>query len=145
MLRLLDRLAQHRPVVVIVEDAHWADVSTLDLLTFLVRTVRQERLLFITTYRSDELHPQHPLRATIPELKRRQHVELVELARFDHAELNALLGGILGRSPSPAVVQRIFTRSGGNAFLAEELLAAEGSQAGPDLPPRLRDLLLEGR
>ena len=142
MLRLLDRLAQQRPVVVIVEDVHWADASTLDLLTFLVRMVRQERLLFIATYRSDELHPQHPLRATIAELKRSQHVELVELARFDHAELAALLGGILGRSPSPAVVQRIFTRSGGNAFLAEELLAAEGSQAGQDLPPRLQDLLL---
>jgi DNA-binding CsgD family transcriptional regulator/tetratricopeptide (TPR) repeat protein len=142
MLRFLDRLAQYLPVVVIVEDVHWADASTLDLLTFLVRMVRQERLLFIATYRSDELHPQHPLRATIAELRRSQHVELVELARFDHVELAALLGGILGRSPSPAVVQRIFSRSGGNAFLAEELLAAEGSQAGQDLPPRLRDLLL---
>jgi tetratricopeptide (TPR) repeat protein len=142
MLRFLDRLAQYRPLVVIVEDVQWADASTLDLLTFLVRIVRQERLLFITTYRSDELHPQHPLRATIAELKRSQHVELVELARFDHAELAALLGGILGHSPSPAVVQRIFARSGGNAFLAEELLAAEGSQAGQDLPPQLRDLLL---
>jgi predicted ATPase/DNA-binding CsgD family transcriptional regulator len=142
MLRFLDRLAQQRPVVVIVEDVHWADASTLDLLTFLVRMVRQERLLFVTTYRSDELHPQHPLRVTIAELKRSRHVEHMELARFDRAELTALLAGILGRPPSADVVQRIFARSDGNAFLAEELLAAEGSQTYLELPPRLQDLLL---
>ncbi len=142
MLRFLDRLAQRQLVVVIIEDVHWADASTLDMLVFLVRMIRRERLLFVTTYRSDELHPQHPLRATIAELKRSRHVEFVELARFDRAELAALLGGILGGPPSPATVQRIFARSGGNAFLAEELLAAEGSQPGLELPPRLQDLLL---
>jgi DNA-binding CsgD family transcriptional regulator/DNA polymerase III delta prime subunit len=141
MLRFLDRLAQLRPVVVIIEDVHWADASTLDLLMFLVRMVRQQRLLFVTTYRSDELHPQHPLRVTIAELKRSQHVEHLELGRFDRAELAALLGGILGGPPSSAMVQRIFDRSGGNVFLAEELLAAEGAQPNLQLP-RLQDLLL---
>jgi len=141
MLRFLDRLAQLRPVVVIIEDVHWADASTLDLLMFLVRMVRQQRLLFVTTYRSDELHPQHPLRVTIAELKRSQHVEHLELGRFDRAELAALLGGILGGPPSSAMVQRIFDRSGGNVFLAEELLAAEGAQPNLELP-RLQDLLL---
>jgi predicted ATPase/DNA-binding CsgD family transcriptional regulator len=142
ILRFLDRLAQQRPVVVIIEDVQWADASTLDLLIFLVRMVRQERLLLVTTYRSDELHPQHPVRTTIAELKRSRHMEHVELARFDRAELTALLGGILGGPPSSDVVQRIFARSNGNAFLAEELLAAEGSQPGLELPPRLQDLLL---
>jgi DNA-binding CsgD family transcriptional regulator/tetratricopeptide (TPR) repeat protein len=142
VLRALDRLARHRPVVVVVEDVHWVDASTLDLLTFLVRMVRQERLLLVATYRSDELGPRHPLRATIAELERAHHVELIELARFDHEELTALLRGILGGPPSPAVVQRIFARSGGNAFLAEELLAAEASQPNRELPRRLQDLLL---
>jgi DNA-binding CsgD family transcriptional regulator/tetratricopeptide (TPR) repeat protein len=142
VLRALDRLALQRPVVVVVEDVHWVDASTLDLLTFLVRMVRQERLLFVATYRSDELDPRHPLRATIAELERSRHVELMELARFDHEELTALLRGILGGPPAPAVVQRIFARSGGNAFLAEELLTAEAGQPDGELPRRLQDLLL---
>jgi DNA-binding CsgD family transcriptional regulator len=142
VLRFLDRLAQRRPVVLIVEDVHWADRSTLDLFLFLVRVVRQERLLMVATYRSDELHSEHPLRRSLAELDRSWHVEHVELARFNREELGALLGGILGRPPSPDIIQSIFARSGGNAFLAEELLAAEGSQRGRGLSPRLQAVLL---
>jgi DNA-binding CsgD family transcriptional regulator len=142
VLRFLDRLAQRRPVVLIVEDLHWADSSTLDLLMFLVRMVRNERLLVVATYRSDELHPQHPLQPALAELDRSRRLESIELTRFDHEDLAQLLGGILGRPPSLATVQRIFARSGGNAFLAEELLAAEGSQPGQELPRRLQGVLL---
>jgi predicted ATPase len=143
LLRFLDRLGQRRPVVLVVEDAHWADRSTLDLLVFLIRMARQERLLVLATYRSDELHPQHPLRTALAELDRSWHLEHLELTRFTRAEVAALVGNILGRPPPPAVVQRIFTRSEGNAFLAEELLAAEASgQPGRSLPRRLQDMLL---
>jgi predicted ATPase len=123
LLRLLDRLGGRRPVVLVVEDAHWADRSTLDLLVFLVRMVRRERLLVVATYRSDELHSQHRLHVTLAELDRSRRLDHVELTRFDREELNALLGGILGHQPSPDLVQQIFARSDGNAFLAEELLA----------------------
>jgi DNA-binding CsgD family transcriptional regulator/tetratricopeptide (TPR) repeat protein len=144
LLRLLDRLGGRRPVVLVVEDAHWADRSTLDLLVFLIRMARQERLLILATYRSDELRPQHPLRTALAELDRSWHLEHVELAPFTRAELAALVGNILGRPPPPAVVQRILTRSEGNAFLAEELLAAEasGQQPGQALPRRLQGMLL---
>jgi DNA-binding CsgD family transcriptional regulator/tetratricopeptide (TPR) repeat protein len=143
LLRLLDRLGGRRPVVLVVEDAHWADRSTLDLLVFLIRMARQERLLILATYRSDELHPQHPLRTALAELDRSWQLEHVELARFTRAELAALVGNILGRPPPPAVVQHILTRSEGNAFLAEELLAAEASgQPGQALPRRLQGMLL---
>jgi predicted ATPase/DNA-binding CsgD family transcriptional regulator len=143
VLRFLDRLGQRRPVVLVIEDAHWADHSTLDLLIFLIRMARQERLLVLATYRSDELHSQHPLRTAMAELDRSWHLEHVELTRFNRVELAALVGGILGRPPPPATVQRIFTRSEGNAFLAEELLAAEASsQPGRELPRRLQGMLL---
>jgi predicted ATPase/DNA-binding CsgD family transcriptional regulator len=143
LLRFLDRLGERRPVVLVVEDAHWADRSTLDLLVFLIRMARQERLLVLATYRSDELHSQHPLRTALAELDRSWHVEHVELARFNPTELAALVGSILGRPPPPAMVQRIFTRSEGNAFLAEELLAGEASsQPGRELPLRLQGILL---
>jgi DNA-binding CsgD family transcriptional regulator len=143
VLRFLDRLAHRRPVVLVIEDAHWADRSTLDLLVFLIRMARQERLLVLATYRSDELHSQHPLRTALAELDRSWHLEHVELGRFNRAELAALIGNILGHPPPPAMVQRVFTRSEGNAFLAEELLAAEASsQPGQSLPLRLQGMLL---
>jgi DNA-binding NarL/FixJ family response regulator/tetratricopeptide (TPR) repeat protein len=142
-LGFLDRLARQRPVVLVVEDAQWADRSTLDLLIFLIRMARQERLLVLATYRSEELHSLHPLRAALVELDRSWHLEHLELTRFDRAELAALLGNILGHPPPPDKVQHIFTRSQGNAFLAEELLAAEAiSQPGRSLPRRLQGMLL---
>ena len=143
LLRFLDRLGQRRPVVLVIEDAHWADRSTLDLLIFLIRMARRERLLVLATYRSDELHFQHPLRTALAELDRSWHLEHLELARFTRAQLAALLGNILGHPPPSDMVQRIFTRSQGNAFLAEELLAAgASSHAGRELPPRLQSMLL---
>ena len=142
ILRFLDRLAQEQPVVLIIEDVHWADRSTLDLLMFLVRMVRHERLLVVATYRSDELHPQHPLQPALAELDRSRRLERLELGPFNREDLGLLLGGILGRPPSPATVQRILARSGGNAFLAEELLAAETDQPGQELPRRLQGILL---
>jgi DNA-binding CsgD family transcriptional regulator/tetratricopeptide (TPR) repeat protein len=144
VLRFLDRLAQRRPVVLIVEDVHWADRSTLDLVMFLVRMVRHERLLVVATYRSDDLHSRHPLQLALAELDRSRRLESIELGPFGREDLSRLLGGILGRPPSPATVQRIFARSGGNAFLAEELLAAEAerSQHDQELPRRLQGILL---
>ena len=139
-LRFLDRLAQEQPVVLIIEDLHWADRSTLDLLVFLIRMPRHERLLVVATYRSDELHPKHQLQLALAELDRSRHLESIELRPFDREDLSLLLSGILGRPPSAATVQRIFAQSDGNAFLAEQLLAAEGSQPRQELPRRLQSM-----
>jgi predicted ATPase len=97
ILRFLDRLAQEQPVVLVIEDVHWADRSTLDLLMFLVRMVRHERLLVVATYRSDELHLQHPLQPALAELDRSRHLERLELVPFDREELSLLLGGCASR------------------------------------------------
>jgi DNA-binding CsgD family transcriptional regulator/tetratricopeptide (TPR) repeat protein len=142
VLRFLDRLAQERPVVLAVEDIHWADRSTLDLLMFLVRMVRHERLMILATYRSDELHPRHRLQLALAELERCRNTVRLELTSFDREDMGLLLAGILGQPPSPATVQHIFARSDGNAFLAEELLAANDPQCGQALPRRLQDFLL---
>jgi hypothetical protein len=142
LLRLLDRLSEQAPVVLMVEDLHWAEQSTLDLLRFLVGMVGRERLLLIATYRSDELHSGHPLRTVLAELNRSRRVGHLELPRFGRAEVAELLGGILGGPPPPETLQRVFSQSQGNAFFAEELLAAGGSQPGGQLPPRLQGLLL---
>jgi tetratricopeptide (TPR) repeat protein len=140
LLGLLERLGDERPALLVVEDLHWADRSTRDLLAFLHRNLRHGRLLLVMTYRSDELHRRHPLRPFLAELDRGRRVERLELARFGPAEVAAQLAGIQG-APAPAeLVDRIHARSGGNAFFVEELAAS--ADADGDLPPSLRDTLL---
>jgi DNA-binding CsgD family transcriptional regulator len=142
LLGLLERLGQQAPVVLVVEDLHWADRSTRDLLAFLVRNLRAERVLVLATYRGDELHGRHPLRPFLAELARGGRVERLELAPFARQDLAALLAGTLGRPPDRAMVDDVLARSEGNAFFAEELLAAAAYRPGSSLPPNLRDVLL---
>jgi DNA-binding CsgD family transcriptional regulator/tetratricopeptide (TPR) repeat protein len=142
VLRLLDRLGEQAPVVLVLEDLNWADRSTLDLLVFLARVVRQERLLLVATYRSDELPASHPLPAVVAELDRNRRIEHLQLPRFDREEVAALLRGILGGPPPPEIVGRIFVQSEGNAFFAEELLATSSNQSDPHRSARLQGVLL---
>ena len=137
---LLERLGRRRPVTLVVEDVHWADRSTRDLLAFLARRLRDERVLVIVTYRSDELHRRHPLRPWLAELARLPRVEQVDLERFDRAELADQLAAIHGAPVPSSLVDLIARRSEGNPFFAEELLAA-GSAGEATLPARLRDVL----
>ena len=142
LLVLLERLGTERPAVLVVEDLHWADRSTRDLLAFLVRNLRHGRLLLVMTYRSDELHRRHPLRPFLAELDRGRRVERLELERFGRDEVAAQLAGIQG-APAPAeLTERIHARSDGNAFFVEELAATAAAGADGELPPSLRDTLL---
>ncbi len=140
LLGLLVRLGEAGPVVLVIEDLHWADRSTRDFLGFLVRNGREERLAVIATYRSDELHRRHPLRPFVLELERSGQAERVDLRPFDRGELERQLAAITGAAPDGATVGRLLERSDGNPFFAEELLAA--SSAGAALPETLRDVLL---
>jgi predicted ATPase len=102
LLGLLERLGAERRTVLVVEDLHWADRSTRDLLAFLVRNLRHGRLLLVLTYRSDELHRRHPLRPFLAELDRGRQVERLELARFGPAEVAAQLAASRGRRSPPS-------------------------------------------
>jgi DNA-binding CsgD family transcriptional regulator/tetratricopeptide (TPR) repeat protein len=139
LLGLLDRLSDQTPVTLIVEDLHWADQSTRDLLAFLVRNLRRERMLLVATYRSDEPHT-NQLGPWLAELDRVGPVQRLELPRLDRTQTLAQLVGILGATPAADLVEVVFTRSEGNPFFTEELLATvrAGSR---ELPATLRDLL----
>jgi predicted ATPase len=139
LLGVLHRLADRGPVLVVVEDLHWADQSTRDLVGFLHRNLRGGVAL-VLTYRSDELHRRHPLRPFLAELDRSGRVERVELARLGRRELGELLAGILGEPAPAALVGEVLARSEGNPFFAEELLAAHLD--GTRLPSALRELVL---
>jgi DNA-binding CsgD family transcriptional regulator/tetratricopeptide (TPR) repeat protein len=143
VLGMLGRLSAVRPVMVVVEDLHWADQSTLDLTAFLVRSMRDARVLLAITYRSDELHRRHPVRPLIASWERMRTVQRITLDRFDRAEVAAQLTAIFGGRLAPSMADAVFDRSGGNAFLVEELagLVRGGGDLGA-LPPSLLDVLL---
>lgn len=138
---LLSGLARETPVALVIEDAHWADRSTRDLLTYLARTARDEPILTIVTFRVDELHRRHPLLPWLAEVERLPGVQRLTLRRFERDELRELLTAILGEPPSATLLRSIEQRSEGNAFFAEELLAASGDDSSL-LPDNLRDVLL---
>jgi DNA-binding CsgD family transcriptional regulator/tetratricopeptide (TPR) repeat protein len=141
ILGLLVRLSDLAPVLLVIEDLHWADRSTRDLLRFLVRTLRSGRVTLIASYRSDELHRRHPLRPLLGELVRMADIERIDLPPFNRAELAAHLEALVGDRVDGATVDRILDRSEGNAFFAEELVAAGAVSVDFVLPEALADVL----
>ena len=141
LLALLETLAGRLPLVLVVEDVHWADHPTRDLLTFLVRNLRHAAVLLVVTFRSAELHAAHPLRPLLAELSRMAGVTRVELPRLSRGQVEAQLEGIVGRPPEPAVTNAVYQRGGGIPLFTEALVNAGGT-VSPGLPWSLRDQLL---
>ena len=138
LLELFDLLTAQRPLVLILEDVHWADRSTRGFIAFLARSLRTEPILLVLTYRSDELHRRHPLRPLLAELDRLDCTRRIGLAAFDRAELSEVLTDILGEPPDRDLLDRLFARSEGNPLYTEELLAA-GLDGRGSAPQSLRD------
>ena len=140
VLGMLAELTGSSPVLLILEDVHWADQSTRDLLTFLSRMLHSERLAVVATYRTDDMHRRHPLRPLIAELQRLPGVTSIELGPLSSSAMAEHLAALSPRRLDAAAVGRMISRAEGNAYYAEELLAA--SSAGSQLPAGLADLLL---
>ncbi|MFG2352267.1 ATP-binding protein [Streptomyces sp. NPDC048521] len=147
---LLADLAAVAPLVLVLEDLHWADQSSRDLLRFLLSRgvlhrpgggAPDRRLAVLASYRADDLHRRHPLRPLLAELVRLPAVERLELRPLPDPEVARLVRA-LGAGPLPeAVVHGIVARAEGNAFYAEELLAAADADTD-GVPSGLADLLL---
>ncbi|MGW4403135.1 helix-turn-helix transcriptional regulator [Nonomuraea sp. NPDC004702] len=135
---LLGLLADVQPVLFVIEDLHWADRSTRDLLVFLSRMLQSERVCVAGTYRTDDLHRRHPLRAVLAELKRLPSVTNVELGPLESGEMSDYVT-TLGQVDAQEL-GLIVSRAEGNPFYAEELFAAMSE--GDSLPDGLASLLL---
>jgi DNA-binding CsgD family transcriptional regulator len=136
----LERLAAATPVLLLVEDLHWADASTLDVLALLTGAVHRQRVLMVATYRSDETRTGTPFRRALSQLWRAPGVSVLQLPPLTRRDLGALLRG-QADGMATDTIDAIIDRSGGNPFFAEELLAAARNGQG-DLPDLLRDALL---
>jgi DNA-binding CsgD family transcriptional regulator len=140
-LTLLRELGERAPVLLVLEDIHWADSSSRAFLVYLARSLADERVLVVASYRLDELHRRHPLRPLLAELERDARVRRVELAPLTRDELATALSDILGAPPAAELVERLYERSEGNPLFMEELLAA-GLNGRGALPRTLRDALM---
>ena len=138
-LGTLRALSARGPVVMLIEDVHWADESTRQVLSFLAPRIAALPVALVLTFRVDELHRRPPLRPFIVALQRAVRPEQIDLAPFSRVELAELMLDLTGRAVDATFIRTLHTRSGGNAFFVEELLAGGQSVRFPRL---LRDAIL---
>lgn len=142
LLELLARLADGTPVVLVIEDIHWADPSTLDFLSFVARNARGERVLLVATHRLHDGRDLQALERYIDQLERCAAVETVALGPLDEAQVSEQIEAILQRPADVAITRRITARTQGNPFYVEELIA-HGDTAEALLPSGQAAALLE--
>jgi predicted ATPase/DNA-binding CsgD family transcriptional regulator len=121
-----------RPTVLIVEDVHWADEATLDVLRLLTRQIEAVPVLVLASYRDDELDRAHPLRIVLGELANRPGIERLDIHPLS-PEAVATLAEPHGLDPD-----RLFGQTAGNPFYVTEVLAA----GGEGIPSTVRDAVL---
>jgi hypothetical protein len=137
----LERLSAAAPVVLVLEDLHWADGSTLDLVAFLAHAVHDGRVLIVATWRHDAVRKDDPVHRLASGLRRRRVAFTVELGPLGRDELAALVARESDGPLSLELVESVCARAEGNPFFAEELLAA-ALRNEPELPELLQDVLL---
>ncbi|WP_182524880.1 helix-turn-helix transcriptional regulator [Nocardioides dongkuii] len=142
---LLEAAADKAPLLLVVEDTHWADRSTRDMLSFLFTRPFAGPVAVVASYRADDLHRRHPLRAQVAEWSRLRGVDRIALSPLPDEAVRALVAQLapagLSHKELAAVVEDIVDRADGNAFFVEELASA-ASGGGSWVPADLADLLL---
>ena len=137
---LLTRAAAGSPLLVIVEDTHWADQSTRDLLSFLFTRPFATPVHLVVSYRSDDLHRRHPLRRQVAEWARLRGVERIQLEPLAALDVRRLVRLLHPDPIAESDVADIVSRAEGNAFFVEELVGATWATGG--VPADLADVLL---
>lgn len=135
--------ARERPLLAIVEDVHWADTSSRDLLTMLLTRGFAAPVALVISYRSDDLHRRHPLNETLAQWARIPRAVRLDLSGLGDAEMSRLVWGLRNAPTSADAVADVVRRAEGNAFFAEELVASSlfGAALGDDLTRVLRSRL----
>jgi hypothetical protein len=138
----LDRACQRRPVLLVVDDLHWADQSSLDVLMYVVAGPARRRLAVAVTIRADEVGPGDPLRQWLADVRRLPRVVELRLGRLDRLATEQQLTDLLGRLPHQSLIDDVFTRTRGNPYLTMLLgqgLPSDATGLPAGLPTDLRE------
>jgi class 3 adenylate cyclase len=139
---LLGAAARDQGLLLILEDVHWADAATRELLDHLCRRLTNVRSLLLVTYRSDELDRRHPLAPVLQSWRRSGTAELVTLAPLDRGQIAEIISAIRGgEQVEPEFCELMYARTEGNPFVLEEMLKemidrADGERFGRGWQPR---------
>jgi DNA-binding CsgD family transcriptional regulator/tetratricopeptide (TPR) repeat protein len=128
----IDALRRNAGVIVLLDDLHWADEATLDLVRFVGRRIESTRALLIGAYRDDEVGREHPLRVVVGDLATSPFVRRLNLQALSVASVGELARG------TALDVEELHARTGGNPFYVTEVIG--GGQDG--IPPTVRDAVL---
>ncbi|CUR55277.1 Regulatory protein, LuxR [metagenome] len=138
---VLEAAAGATPLLLVIEDAHWADQSTREMLSFLFSRPFVATVGIVVSYRSDDLHRRHPLRAQVAEWGRVRGVERLQLGPLTPSQVRVLVHQLHPEPLTDPEVDDIVERAEGNAFFVEELVGA-ASGPGRWVPADLADVLL---
>jgi len=144
---LLRAIAEQHPLILVLDDLHWADAPTLLLLRHVVRATEGVALLILCTYRQTEVDETHPLGQAIAELRRARVLATVALGGLGEGEVAELVASQLRGAAPAAIAWSIVERTQGNPFFVEELLRDVGSDGDVSaaltrIPDSVKDLLL---
>ena len=141
LTRAIVELARPRPLLVVLEDLHWASQATFDALTFLARRAAGARVLFLVTFRDDEVVARHPLRRMQRETESAGGASSLSVLRLEAGVVARIIED--AGTPIPGSLAgfaaAIHERSGGNPLFLTQLLAAP--QSGVDVPPTIASLV----
>jgi tetratricopeptide (TPR) repeat protein len=119
--KLIERAARTNPLILVLEDLHWADEGTLSLLDHLARSISTMRVIVIGTYRDSELDPAGPLMHSLERLIRQHLLERTDLQGLSTTAVGEMIRGLTGHEPAAALVSLIHSTTEGNPFFIEEL------------------------
>jgi class 3 adenylate cyclase len=131
----LKNASRRQPIVLVLDDLHWADRPSLLLLEFLARELDPSRILVLGTYRDVEVGRQHPLEQTLAELARVQRAERVLLRGLTLDDVMRFVELTAGRTPPPSLTEAVYRETEGNPFFVHEvvrLLQADGRLDHPE-------------
>ena len=158
MARLLERLSQETPVLLFLDDLHWADPASIELMHYLVRGIADQAVLVLGTYRAEEIDAARGLRSLVTALRRTRQTSEVVLVRLEPEAVAELAAGMLGSSVPGELLTLLDARAGGTPLFVEALIRTLvdadqlhkrgeswtlGTGLSPVLPPDIRDLILE--
>lgn len=121
MVTLCTSLSEQSPLMLVIEDAHWADSGSLSMLRYIARRTKGQPIMLVATYREVELDESRPLQEMLVELNRERLASRMKLSRFGKDDTRELLAAIFQDEITPEFLEGIYSETEGNPFFIEEI------------------------